>query len=111
MPCKGIYDRKYAELYNDKTTGATTAKKLWLDLQASSPPCDCCTGGRDPQAAHDLQITADKPLYYEVFALEEIAIPTTTGTIRALSSGAPLGACQGVASVAGCHPYTCDACN
>ena len=33
--CQGLYDRMYASLYQDETSGATTAKKLWEDGRIS----------------------------------------------------------------------------
>ena len=92
MPCKGIFDRKYAELHSDRTQGATTAKKLWEQERQ----CDCCTSYKEwkskhPLPAQDLQNSADKKVYYEVFPSEEVTLSINaetasyTGTIRALS--------------------------
>jgi len=59
-----------------------------------------------------LQEAANQSVYYKVIPLVEVTTKDQryTGTIRALCGG-PLGACQGMASSCGCHPYTCVACD
>ena len=127
VACQGLFNRKFEILYEDGTAGATTATKLWVDSrktgEAYTTPdgeqvytmCDCCTTysawkTTHRTAAHALQQIADIPCYYQVCD-EQVKVHTQVylGTIRALHL-APKGACKGIASHLGPHPYTCEAC-
>lgn len=127
VPCKGLFDRKFEPLYEDGNAGATTARKLWIDSRKNGETyetpdgeqvcttCDCCTEYASWKkthctAAQALQQIADIPCYYKV-CNEQVKIHTQVyqGTIRALHM-APKGACRGIASCSGPHPYTCEAC-
>ena len=121
VPCQGVYDRKFVVLYEDRVSGATTAKKLWIDRQLASE-CGCCSTYlewkiKHPTQATALQQEADKPSIYCVRAHEKVHVVDGSGeaheyygTIRALD-GAPNGACTGSASISGPHPFTCANCN
>ena len=111
---QSLYDRIYAPIYQDKTAGATTAKKLWEDGRRSKiayidkdgrefyTNCSCCTEYHSWKVAHkdlsaDLQKLADQPRYYSV--TDEVIEAVENGnkvvyknTIRALK-GAPKGEC------------------
>ena len=128
IPCQGLYDRKYVELYNDGNAGATTSKKLWLDSRARKEcgvftddqvevltTCSCCEDYSSwkkmhPSDAKMLQNIADMPRYYKVCDKRvNINDATYQGTIRALHM-APKGECTGIACSTWPHPFTCDAC-
>ena len=114
-------------LYDDGNAGATTAKKLWVESRktgeiVSTPDgkevhttCSCCNEYAKWKKTHyiaskALQLIADIPCYYKVCA-EQINVDSQYyhGTIRALHLS-PKGACKGIASKSGPHPYTCVAC-
>ena len=66
VQCKGIYDRKYAELHHDRTCSATTSKKLWEDGEK----CGCCASYQQwkvshPECARDLQAVAGITQYLQ----------------------------------------------
>ena len=119
VPCQGVYDRRFVPLYEDRNSGATTAKKLWTDRHLGLE-CGCCQTymewkAKHPNLAATLQHDADQPTLFCVSPHERVhAIINSesveyNGTIRALA-GAPSGACTGKASPYGSHPYTCDNC-
>lgn len=77
--------------------------------------CECCTKYSEwkknhQDAARELQSIADEPYYYKVCnKTVTIGSVTYSTTIRALHL-APFGACKGIASKSGPHPYICDSC-
>lgn len=123
VACQGVFDRKFAQFYNDLTAGTTNTLKLWKERSPnSSYYCECCSTFQKwklthPQEYSKLAKHANTSIYYQSCPEEKVSVTLDgsnkvdfTGTIRALH-GAPLGACTGFASTAGPHPYTCDACN
>ena len=127
MKCQGVYHRKYSIIHQDRSLGATTAKKLWTDgfnscaANSDSVSCNCCTSynewiHRHPVQAQSLRKTAENTLYYQVCPNESVTVVINgivcdfKGTIRACEA-APKGPCTSAASSEGQHPYTCDACD
>ena len=130
VKCQGLYDRRFESLH-DGSAGTTTPKKLWEDARKCGKlethggselqlTCDCCSTYSSwkkthPKNAGELQRVADTPYYYEV-CNEEVEVfvngqrQVYWRTIRALSQ-AQKGACTGIASTVGQHPYTCEACD
>ena len=120
VTCQGVYDRQFAPLYEDRNSGATTAKKLWIEPK-SEFECQCCHSylewkEKRPTLATALQQVADQPTVYSIIPCERVRVVVDgktveyIGTIRALA-GAPNGACTGEASTGGHHKFTCDNCN
>ena len=110
-------------MYSDGTQGCTTAKKIWesgRETEEKKCACNCCSSYLQwkkghPELAKEIEKLALVPQYYKSYPQEQICIPLEdktvryVGTIRALS-GAPLGACTGIASSRGGHAYICNAC-
>ena len=62
VPCQGIYQRKYAVIHGDRSTGTMTAKKLWMDAwgnpgmnnesESVVVNCNCCTSYKEWTQRH-----------------------------------------------------------
>ena len=95
-------DQKYEELYNDGSSGCTTAKKLWEGhRQVVNNPdgvainCGCCEEYRIWKESHptDFQRLKDMssdPVFYKVFPSKKVSVVQNgntlvyTGTIHAV---------------------------
>ena len=99
VPCQGLWDRCYSPLYNDTTTGTTTAKKLWEDYRQNACSeslkpieeaniciqCTCCESYSKWKKSHSveadkLQRIANAPFYYAVTD-EHIVVKSNNDTM------------------------------
>ena len=134
VKCQGLYDRKYAELHQDRNAGAKSSKTLWeqgrkeniapykdsQDHDFTTRCCCCATYqqwiARHSELKRELLALASRMRYYDTLPNEIVTIKQGDdvilyqGTIRA-SKFAPSGPCTGRASNKGDHAYTCDACD
>jgi len=122
VKCAGVYNQKYEELYNDGSSGCTTAKKLWENhRQAANNPygvtinCGCCEEYRIWKESHptdfqrlknmssDPVVFPSKRQIYSHLVVQNGNTLVYTGTIHAVG-------CTGNAFASGSHPYQCNAC-